>query len=93
MSLCSRWRAFSLFSVVLFGIAFSLPANATMQATETKYWFTQVLDHFNNSDFRTFQQKYYILDTYWDAPKGPIILYINGEGWYILVFQLFLNLP
>eukprot|EP01112_Ceratiomyxa_fruticulosa_P005570 TRINITY_DN1624_c0_g4_i2.p1 TRINITY_DN1624_c0_g4~~TRINITY_DN1624_c0_g4_i2.p1 ORF type:complete len:277 (-),score=50.77 TRINITY_DN1624_c0_g4_i2:719-1549(-) len=43
-------------------------------------WFTQTLDHYNGADSRTFQQKYYVNDLYWDKDNGPVFLYINGEG-------------
>lgn len=55
-------------------------------ATENQYWFTQRLDHFNNLNSGEFQQKYYVLDDYYQPtwnPPPPIFLYINGEGMII----------
>ncbi|KAL0212158.1 hypothetical protein RCL1_005784 [Eukaryota sp. TZLM3-RCL] len=51
---------------------------------DTKYvslaqWFTQRTDHFNDRDKRTWQQKFYMNQKFWDG-KGCIILYIGGEG-------------
>jgi pimeloyl-ACP methyl ester carboxylesterase len=43
-------------------------------------WFTQNLDHFNPMEIRTFQQRYYTNDIYWNKGTGPVFLYINGEG-------------
>ncbi|EGG20413.1 peptidase S28 family protein [Cavenderia fasciculata] len=45
------------------------------------YWYNQTLNHFDAQDSRTFMQRYYTNDAYYDYSKGgPIILYINGEG-------------
>lgn len=42
--------------------------------------FDQILDHFNNTDTRTFKQKY-IINTEFCAEKDcPIFLHIGGEG-------------
>ena len=53
------------------------------KATETKYYFVQRLDHFDNLNTGTFNQKYYVLDDYYNpnaSPPAPVFLYINGEG-------------
>jgi len=42
-------------------------------------WFTQVLDHFTPSDVRTWQQRFFVNDTFY-KPGGPIFIYIGGEG-------------
>ena len=42
--------------------------------------FTQQLDHNNFKDKRTFQQRYWVNDQYWDNKTGPVFLYICGEG-------------
>jgi hypothetical protein len=44
-------------------------------------WFTQQLDHFNHQDNRTWSQKYYINDTFYnpDIP-GPIFFQFGGEA-------------
>ncbi|CAD5235294.1 unnamed protein product [Bursaphelenchus xylophilus] len=41
--------------------------------------FVQLVDHFNDSDYRYFEQKYYFNDAYY-KPGGPLFLYIGGEG-------------
>jgi len=47
---------------------------------QTQFWFDQLIDHFNPEDTRTFKQKYYVTDQFWDSETGPVILYICGEG-------------
>eukprot|EP00698_Gefionella_okellyi_P018744 TRINITY_DN5658_c0_g1_i5.p1 TRINITY_DN5658_c0_g1~~TRINITY_DN5658_c0_g1_i5.p1 ORF type:complete len:479 (+),score=112.51 TRINITY_DN5658_c0_g1_i5:4030-5466(+) len=42
-------------------------------------WFTQLLDHYDPTNLSTWQQKYYVNDTFY-KPNGPIFLYIGGEG-------------
>ena len=42
--------------------------------------FTQQLDHNNFKDRRTFEQRYWYNDTFWDNKTGPIFLYICGEA-------------
>ena len=41
--------------------------------------WTSKLDNFNATDRRTFQQRYWINDDYWDENTGPVFLYICGE--------------
>jgi hypothetical protein len=42
----------------------------------------QKLDHFSTTETRTFKQRYFWNDYYWDSKTqaGPIFLYICGEG-------------
>jgi len=37
-----------------------------------------LVDHFNYLDGRTYEQRYWLSNQYWDG-KGPIFLYICGE--------------
>lgn len=39
----------------------------------------QTVDHFNQSDTRTFSQRYLVYDTLWNK-KGPIFVYTGNEG-------------
>jgi hypothetical protein len=39
----------------------------------------QPLDHFNASQTRTWQQAYYVNDTFWDG-TGPVFVCVGGEG-------------
>ena len=45
-------------------------------------WFKeQKLDHFSDSDKRTWSQRYFINDTLWDrSGGGPVFLMLGGEG-------------
>jgi hypothetical protein len=43
----------------------------------------QRLDHFNHQDSRTWQQRYFANDTFWNPSNefnGPIFVQIGGEG-------------
>lgn len=40
----------------------------------------QQLDHFNRQDVRTFPQRFFVNEAYWQAPDGPVFLFIGGEG-------------
>lgn len=52
----------------------------TNEVEEARY-FTQILDHFNNSNAETFQQKYYINLTYYRPNVSDVaILQIGGEA-------------
>lgn len=42
-------------------------------------WFTQKLDHYDPQNAATWQQKYYMNDTFYQL-GNPIFLYISGEG-------------
>ncbi|XP_066273343.1 putative serine protease F56F10.1 [Branchiostoma lanceolatum] len=42
-------------------------------------WVTQRLDHYNDADLRTWQQRYFVNDTFF-KPGGPVFLMIGGEG-------------
>ncbi|KAF2892028.1 hypothetical protein ILUMI_14145 [Ignelater luminosus] len=42
-------------------------------------WFTQILDHTNSDDGRTWQQRFYVNDEF-HSNNGPAFLFIGGEG-------------
>jgi len=42
-------------------------------------WFTQLQDHFDTTNTNTFNQKYTILDDYFEE-NGPIFIYLAGEA-------------
>jgi hypothetical protein len=42
-------------------------------------FFNQTLNHFDEQDKRTWNQRYVVNDTFWDG-KGPVFFMINGEG-------------
>ncbi|XP_011568992.3 putative serine protease K12H4.7 [Plutella xylostella] len=44
-------------------------------------WMEQKLDHFSPTDLRTWKQRYFINDTFFDYENpGPIFIMIGGEG-------------
>nr|CAB3265202.1 putative serine protease K12H4.7 [Phallusia mammillata] len=42
-------------------------------------WIEQRLDNFHSTDYRTWQQRYFMANEY-DSPSGPVFLQIGGEG-------------
>lgn len=53
--------------------------NKSILQNDPTHWIEQQVDHFNNTDHRTWRQKYYKEMHSW-KPEGPIVLYLNGEG-------------
>jgi len=49
------------------------------EAAPQPQWFTQMVDHFDPLNNATFQQQFYVNDTYW-TPGGPIFILLGGEG-------------
>ena len=44
-------------------------------------WFgEQKLDHFSDSDTRTWRQRYFVNASFWDKENGPVFLMLGGEG-------------
>ena len=45
-------------------------------------YVTQPRDHFDASDTKTWQQAYYVNDTFWTGPNSnaPVFLCVGGEG-------------
>ncbi|KAM6933246.1 thymus-specific serine protease [Xenentodon cancila] len=43
-------------------------------------WIHQPLDHFNRQRRKTFPQRFFVNDAYWQRPHGPVFLFIGGEG-------------
>ncbi|KAI4814836.1 hypothetical protein KUCAC02_005023 [Chaenocephalus aceratus] len=40
----------------------------------------QQLDHFNRQDAKTFPQRFFVNEAFWQRPDGPVFLFIGGEG-------------
>jgi len=55
-----------------------LAAEQNIQGPATQ-WFDQKLDHFNHQDTRTWKQRYFVNDSFWQ-PGNPIFVEIGGEG-------------
>jgi len=44
-------------------------------------WFTQHLDHYDPQNSKTWQQRYFVNESYWtNKEKGPVFLMLGGEG-------------
>ena len=43
-------------------------------------WFQQKLNHFDSTDTRTWIQRYFVNDEYWDRSDGPVFLMLGGEA-------------
>ena len=43
------------------------------------YYFDNQIDHFDEKDERTYKQRYWYNDTFFDKENGPVFLYICGE--------------
>lgn len=44
-------------------------------------YIEQPLDHFDPMVEKTYMQRYHVVDSYWnDTSRGPVFLYIGGEG-------------
>jgi len=46
----------------------------------TTHWRDAPLDHFDFSEERTFKQRYFLHDSYWSGPDGPILFYTGNEA-------------
>jgi hypothetical protein len=45
-----------------------------------EFYFDQRIDHFNNSDARTYQMRYLIQNENYNDISGPILFYAGNEG-------------
>ncbi|XP_046667606.1 putative serine protease K12H4.7 isoform X2 [Homalodisca vitripennis] len=55
------------------------PLRPTNIALPPDKWFTQILDHFDPTNTRTWMQRYQVFEHY-HVPGGPVFLMIGGEG-------------
>lgn len=72
-----RIQSFLIFIAVFTLVGCELP-DVKVEDFKIGY-FTQKLDHFNYQDWRTYDQRYFINDKYWDKENGPVFVYICGE--------------
>lgn len=54
-------------------------SSVSWKTPSEELWYTQKLDHFNPSDTRTWQQRYFVNDQFW-TKGGPVFIQIGGEG-------------
>jgi len=62
-------------------VVFAIIAIKFIACDPTEQWYTQFLDHFNDQDQRTWQQRFFVNDTFWNKHlQGPIFFLLGGEG-------------
>lgn len=66
-----RWKKLSLRSPLL-------PRDTAV--AEAQWFKEQKLDHFSETDNRTWEQRFFVNDTLWDRGSGPVFLMLGGEG-------------
>ncbi|XP_049884972.1 putative serine protease K12H4.7 [Pectinophora gossypiella] len=58
-----------------------VPAGYEGQNLPPAQWFNQKLDHSSPSDIRTWKQRYFVNDSFYDFNNpGPVFLMVGGEG-------------
>ncbi|KAK7788861.1 hypothetical protein R5R35_007892 [Gryllus longicercus] len=73
----SAWRMFHLGRAR--GGNLGVPRSDDGGPLPNALWFDQTLDHFDHLDVRTWSQRYFVNDTFWER-GGPVFLMIGGEG-------------
>lgn len=51
----------------------------TLVYGQKQLWFDQILDHYDYSKSRTFRQRYFVIEDYFNPKVGPVFLFICGE--------------
>lgn len=62
------------------GMLVAPAAEHVNQKLPEAHWFTQRLDHFDDSNTKTWQQRFFYNDTFHTKPDGPVFVMIGGEG-------------
>ena len=72
------------FAVVLAALVCAVVAQNSCQPPPPKqFWYTQVFDHFDSDDSRTFQQRYLVYDDYYTSSplaNKPLFFCPGGES-------------
>jgi hypothetical protein len=66
------------FNDKLFQLYQPIGQTATPNFTQTQSWFTQLTDHYDYYSNRTWQQRYWVVDQFFNKETGPVLLYICG---------------
>lgn len=57
------------------------PPMINLKVLPKDLWFDQKLDHYQPTDLRTWRQRYFVNDTFFNgSPDAPVFLMIGGEG-------------
>ncbi len=82
--LCILLAVFNIVGVTaLFGMSRLRPRPQSASVpvpNTTRYFPGQMLDHFNAQDTRTWRQRYFVNETFFDRATGPVFLCVGGEG-------------
>ena len=62
------------------GMLVAPAAEHVNQKLPEAHWFTQRLDHFDDSNTKTWQQRFFYNDAFHTKPDGPVFVMIGGEG-------------
>lgn len=46
---------------------------------QTQLWFKQIVDHYNYQTSSTWQQRYWVIDNFYNPKVGPVFVFICGE--------------
>lgn len=46
---------------------------------QKQYWFKQILDHYDYKSSTLWDQRYWVIDSYFNPNVGPVFLFICGE--------------
>jgi dipeptidyl-peptidase-2 len=46
---------------------------------QKQFWVDQILDHYDYKSTKTFRQRYYVIDSFFNPKVGPVFIYICGE--------------
>jgi len=74
-----KWR--NRESALFQGLKYHIPdyQSYSPAAPAPAQWFQQTVDHYDPLNNATFQQLYYVNETYW-RPDGPVFILLGGEG-------------
>lgn len=71
----------SIVDIVSGNYSVSSPAYAASVNVVKESTLDQLVDHFNHHEVRTFKQRYFVDETYWNkAADAPVFLCVGGEG-------------
>lgn len=62
------------------GWEYNNPYVSAVLSAQKQDWIDQYIDHYDYSSNRTFRQRYYVLDDFFNGNDGPAYLYICGEA-------------
>lgn len=55
------------------------PSNIRIIKSQEMHWFEQIIDHYDYRQEQHFQQRYWVVEEYFNPKIGPVFIYICGE--------------